>query len=106
MVDVGLGQKMHILCKGHGKPAGNYFAIIVLVNSILMLLGFTLISVSVILDSPAGMSSDVWIYVQENVAKITKVRKTQVQTLNSCIFNYQYFFHKLFFKKELFYRAF
>lgn len=48
MVDVGLGQKMHMLCKGHGKPV-------------------------VILDSPAGMSSDVWIYVQENVAKITKV---------------------------------
>uniref|UniRef100_H3CS04 Si:dkey-122a22.2 n=1 Tax=Tetraodon nigroviridis TaxID=99883 RepID=H3CS04_TETNG len=48
MVDVGLGQKMHMLCKGHGKPV-------------------------VILDSPAGMSSDVWIYVQENLAKITKV---------------------------------
>ncbi|TWW79653.1 hypothetical protein D4764_10G0006830 [Takifugu flavidus] len=48
MVDVGLGQKMHMLCKGHGKPV-------------------------VILDSPAGMSSDVWIYVQENVAKLTTV---------------------------------
>lgn len=29
----------------------------------------------VILDSPTGMSSDVWLHVQENVAKITKVRK-------------------------------
>lgn len=28
----------------------------------------------VILDSPTGMSSDVWVHVQENVAKITKVR--------------------------------
>lgn len=23
LVDVGLGQKMHLLCKGHGKPVGN-----------------------------------------------------------------------------------
>lgn len=91
MVDVGLGQKMHMLCKGHGKPVGNYFVIIGFVNSISVLLGFTWISFLVILDSPAGMSSDVWIYVQENMAKITKVRKTQVQILKSCIFN-SYFF--------------
>ncbi|PWA32396.1 hypothetical protein CCH79_00012005 [Gambusia affinis] len=38
MVDVGLGQKLHLLCKGRGKPA-------------------------VILDAPTGMSSDVWIHV-------------------------------------------
>lgn len=25
MVDIGLGQKMHMLCKGHGKPVGNGF---------------------------------------------------------------------------------
>nr|XP_046255593.1 uncharacterized protein si:dkey-122a22.2 [Scatophagus argus] len=48
IVDVGLGQKMHLLCKGHGKPV-------------------------VILDSPTGMSSDVWLHVQESVATITKV---------------------------------
>lgn len=91
MVDVGLGQKMHMLCKGHGKPVGNYFAINGFVYSVSVLLGFTLISFLVILDSPAGMSSDVWIYVQEHVAKITKVRKIQVQGLNSFIFN-EYFF--------------
>lgn len=27
MFDIGLGQKMHMLCKGHGKPVGNYFVI-------------------------------------------------------------------------------
>ncbi|XP_070822095.1 uncharacterized protein [Chaetodon trifascialis] len=48
IVDVGLGQKMHLLCKGHGKPV-------------------------VILDAPTGMSSDVWLHVQENVAALTKV---------------------------------
>lgn len=48
IVDVGLGQKMHLLCKGHGKPV-------------------------VILDAPTGMSSDVWLHVQEDVASITKV---------------------------------
>ncbi|XP_075897052.1 uncharacterized protein LOC142898152 [Nelusetta ayraudi] len=48
IVDVGLGQVMHLFCKGHGKPV-------------------------VILDSPAGMSSDVWLHVQDNVAKVTKV---------------------------------
>lgn len=48
IVDIGLGQKMHLLCKGHGKPV-------------------------VILDAPTGMSSDVWVHVQEDVASITKV---------------------------------
>ncbi|XP_032373756.1 uncharacterized protein si:dkey-122a22.2 isoform X1 [Etheostoma spectabile] len=48
MVDVGLGQKMHLLCKGQGQPV-------------------------VILDAPAGMSSDVWLHVQESVATLTKV---------------------------------
>uniref|UniRef100_A0A3B4F2G7 Uncharacterized LOC102201732 n=1 Tax=Pundamilia nyererei TaxID=303518 RepID=A0A3B4F2G7_9CICH len=48
IVDVGLGQKMHLLCKGRGKPV-------------------------VILDAPTGMSSDVWFHVQENVASLTKV---------------------------------
>uniref|UniRef100_A0A8D3ACC6 Si:dkey-122a22.2 n=1 Tax=Scophthalmus maximus TaxID=52904 RepID=A0A8D3ACC6_SCOMX len=48
IVDVGLGQKMHLLCKGQGKPV-------------------------VILDSPTGMSSDVWFHVQESVATLTKV---------------------------------
>uniref|UniRef100_A0A3Q0R1P2 Si:dkey-122a22.2 n=1 Tax=Amphilophus citrinellus TaxID=61819 RepID=A0A3Q0R1P2_AMPCI len=48
IVDVGLGQKMHLLCKGRGKPV-------------------------VVLDAPTGMSSDVWFHVQENVASLTKV---------------------------------
>ncbi|KAM9807401.1 uncharacterized protein ACBT44_014357 [Syngnathus typhle] len=48
IVDVGLGQQMHLLCKGQGKPV-------------------------VILDAPTGMSSDIWFYVQESVATFTKV---------------------------------
>uniref|UniRef100_A0A3B5QAQ6 Si:dkey-122a22.2 n=1 Tax=Xiphophorus maculatus TaxID=8083 RepID=A0A3B5QAQ6_XIPMA len=48
MVDVGLGQKLHLLCKGRGKPA-------------------------VILDAPTGMSSDVWVHVQEKLSSLTKV---------------------------------
>ncbi|XP_041650316.1 uncharacterized protein si:dkey-122a22.2 [Cheilinus undulatus] len=48
IVDIGLGQKMHLLCKGNGKPV-------------------------VILDSPTGMSSDVWFHIQESLATLTKV---------------------------------
>uniref|UniRef100_UPI0037E9992F uncharacterized protein n=1 Tax=Semicossyphus pulcher TaxID=241346 RepID=UPI0037E9992F len=48
IVDIGLGQKMHLLCKGKGKPV-------------------------VVLDAPTGMSSDVWLHVQESVATLTKV---------------------------------
>ncbi|XP_057690197.1 uncharacterized protein si:dkey-122a22.2 [Corythoichthys intestinalis] len=48
IIDVGLGQRMHLLCKGEGKPV-------------------------VILDSPTGMSSDIWFNVQESVATLTKV---------------------------------
>ncbi|XP_062255597.1 uncharacterized protein si:dkey-122a22.2 [Platichthys flesus] len=48
IVDVSLGQKMHLLCKGKGHPV-------------------------VILDAPTGMSSDIWFHVQENVATLTKV---------------------------------
>lgn len=48
IVDVGLGQKMHLLCKGQGNPV-------------------------VILDGPTGMSSDVWFHVQEDIASLTKV---------------------------------
>ncbi|XP_040020972.2 uncharacterized protein LOC120810476 isoform X1 [Gasterosteus aculeatus] len=48
IVDVGLGQKMHLLCKGQGQPV-------------------------VILDAPTGMSSEVWFHVQESVATLTKV---------------------------------
>ncbi|KAF7660271.1 hypothetical protein LDENG_00285100 [Lucifuga dentata] len=48
IIDVGLGQKMHLLCKGQGKPV-------------------------VILDAPTGMSSDIWFHVQESVASLTKV---------------------------------
>uniref|UniRef100_A0A3B3HHL8 Si:dkey-122a22.2 n=1 Tax=Oryzias latipes TaxID=8090 RepID=A0A3B3HHL8_ORYLA len=48
VVDVGLGQKMHLLCKGRGKPV-------------------------VVLDAPAGMSSDTWLHVQESVSSVTQV---------------------------------
>ncbi|XP_028325715.1 uncharacterized protein LOC114477553 isoform X1 [Gouania willdenowi] len=48
IVDVGLGQKMHLLCKGQGKPV-------------------------VILDAPTGMSSDIWFHVQDKVSTLTKV---------------------------------
>ncbi|XP_061676560.1 uncharacterized protein si:dkey-122a22.2 [Syngnathoides biaculeatus] len=48
IVDVGLGQRMHLLCKGQGKPV-------------------------VVLDAPTGMSSDIWFYIQESVATLTKV---------------------------------
>ncbi|XP_028986088.1 uncharacterized protein si:dkey-122a22.2 isoform X2 [Betta splendens] len=48
IVDVGLGQKMHLLCKGKGIPV-------------------------VVLDGPAGMSSDIWFYIQESLATMTKV---------------------------------
>ncbi|XP_034029706.1 uncharacterized protein si:dkey-122a22.2 [Thalassophryne amazonica] len=48
IVDIGLGQKMHLLCKGQGKPV-------------------------VILDAPTGMSSDIWFHVQQSVSTLTKV---------------------------------
>ncbi|KAJ0000096.1 hypothetical protein NQD34_011938 [Periophthalmus magnuspinnatus] len=48
IVDVGLGQKMQLLCKGDGKPV-------------------------VILDAPTGMSSDVWFHIQEDLSSLTKV---------------------------------
>lgn len=48
MIDVGLGQKMHLLCKGQGSPV-------------------------VILDPPTGMSSDVWLHVQDSVSSQTTV---------------------------------
>ncbi|XP_050931927.1 uncharacterized protein si:dkey-122a22.2 isoform X2 [Lates calcarifer] len=48
IVDISLGQKMHLLCKGQGKPV-------------------------VILDAPTGMSSDIWFHIQESVATLTKV---------------------------------
>ncbi|XP_051575352.1 uncharacterized protein si:dkey-122a22.2 [Myxocyprinus asiaticus] len=48
LIDIGLGQKIHLLCKGHGRPV-------------------------VVLDAPAGMSSDIWYHVQESLALTTKV---------------------------------
>ncbi|CAJ1061909.1 uncharacterized protein si:dkey-122a22.2 [Xyrichtys novacula] len=48
IVDIGLGQGMHLLCKGKGKPV-------------------------VILDAPTGMSTDVWLHVQDNLATQTQV---------------------------------
>ncbi|KAL0984920.1 hypothetical protein UPYG_G00150480 [Umbra pygmaea] len=47
-IDIGLGQRMHLMCKGKGQPV-------------------------VILDAPTGMSSDIWFHVQENIALLTKV---------------------------------
>ncbi|KAL2084295.1 hypothetical protein ACEWY4_019813 [Coilia grayii] len=46
--DIGLGQKVHMLCKGKGQPV-------------------------VILDAPTGMSSDIWYHVQETLSELTKV---------------------------------
>ncbi|XP_026865275.2 uncharacterized protein si:dkey-122a22.2 isoform X2 [Electrophorus electricus] len=48
MVDIGLGQKISLICKGQGQPV-------------------------VILDAPTGMSSDIWHHVQESVSQATKV---------------------------------
>ncbi|XP_072250985.1 uncharacterized protein [Leuresthes tenuis] len=48
IVDVGLGQKMHLLCKGRGRPV-------------------------VLLDAPTGMSSDIWLHVQDSVSSLTTV---------------------------------
>ncbi|XP_056619476.1 uncharacterized protein si:dkey-122a22.2 [Triplophysa dalaica] len=48
LIDIGLGQNIHLLCKGHGQPV-------------------------VVLDAPAGMSSDVWYHVQESLSLTTKV---------------------------------
>ncbi|XP_022059918.1 uncharacterized protein si:dkey-122a22.2 [Acanthochromis polyacanthus] len=48
IVDVGLGQKMLLLCKGRGSPV-------------------------VILDAPTGKSSDIWFHVQESVSALTTV---------------------------------
>ncbi|KAJ8291067.1 hypothetical protein GJAV_G00021000 [Gymnothorax javanicus] len=48
VIDIGLGQKIHLLCKGVGQPV-------------------------VILDAPTGMSSDVWFHVQEDISHVTKV---------------------------------
>uniref|UniRef100_A0A8C9VN02 Si:dkey-122a22.2 n=1 Tax=Scleropages formosus TaxID=113540 RepID=A0A8C9VN02_SCLFO len=47
-VDIGLGQKINLVCKGEGQPV-------------------------VLLDAPTGMSSDAWFHVQEDVSRVTKV---------------------------------
>ncbi|KAL4616990.1 hypothetical protein GN956_G22133 [Arapaima gigas] len=47
-VDIGLGQKIHLLCKGQGQPV-------------------------VLLDAPTGMSSDAWFHIQEDISQTTKV---------------------------------
>ncbi|XP_056122200.1 uncharacterized protein si:dkey-122a22.2 isoform X1 [Rhinichthys klamathensis goyatoka] len=48
LIDIGLGQKIHLFCKGYGRPV-------------------------VVLDAPAGMSSDIWYHVQESLSLSTKV---------------------------------
>ncbi|XP_036395278.1 uncharacterized protein si:dkey-122a22.2 isoform X2 [Megalops cyprinoides] len=47
-VDIGLGQKIHLMCKGRGQPV-------------------------VMLDAPTGTASDVWYHIQEELSQITKV---------------------------------
>ncbi|XP_030638388.1 uncharacterized protein si:dkey-122a22.2 [Chanos chanos] len=47
-IDIGLGQSIHMICKGQGQPV-------------------------VILDAPTGVSSDIWFHVQESVSEMTKV---------------------------------
>lgn len=79
MVDVGSGQKMHLLCKGQGKPVGKYNASCQ--HSIFnipepLVIGSKpnlCVPVTVILDAPTGMSSDIWFHVQESMATVTKV---------------------------------
>ncbi|KAG5271017.1 hypothetical protein AALO_G00174940 [Alosa alosa] len=46
--DIGLGQKIYMVCKGKGQPV-------------------------VMLDAPTGMSSDIWHHVQESLSELTKV---------------------------------
>jgi hypothetical protein len=46
--DIGFGQKLFLSCKGKGLP-------------------------TVITESPIGMTSDLWIPLQEKLAEITKV---------------------------------
>lgn len=48
LIDIGLDQKISLICKGQGQPV-------------------------VMLDAPAGMSSDIWHHVQESVSQTTKV---------------------------------
>ncbi|KAK6490846.1 hypothetical protein HHUSO_G5526 [Huso huso] len=48
LIDVGLGQKMYLTCKGTGQPL-------------------------VVLDAPTGMSSDVWFQIQDDLSQLTKV---------------------------------
>ncbi|XP_067305545.1 uncharacterized protein [Pseudorasbora parva] len=48
LIDIGLGQSIHLLCKGYGRPV-------------------------VVLDAPAGMSSDIWYHMQESLSISTKV---------------------------------
>ncbi|XP_060756209.1 uncharacterized protein si:dkey-122a22.2 isoform X3 [Neoarius graeffei] len=48
LIDIGLGQKINLICKGRGHPV-------------------------VLLDAPTGMSSDIWHDVQESVSQTTKV---------------------------------
>ncbi|XP_028646749.2 uncharacterized protein si:dkey-122a22.2 [Erpetoichthys calabaricus] len=48
LIDIGLGQKLYINCKGAGQPV-------------------------VLLDAPTGMSSDVWFQIQEDLSHLTKV---------------------------------
>ncbi|KAI4891109.1 hypothetical protein NFI96_032860, partial [Prochilodus magdalenae] len=56
LIDVGLGQKISLICKGHGQPV-------------------------VILDAPTGMSSDVWYHVQESVSQTTKASWINLMTV-------------------------
>ncbi|XP_066546785.1 uncharacterized protein LOC136713563 [Amia ocellicauda] len=48
LIDIGLGQKICLTCKGQGQPV-------------------------VMLDAPTGMSSDVWFQIQEDLSRLTQV---------------------------------
>nr|XP_015213618.1 PREDICTED: uncharacterized protein LOC107078705 isoform X2 [Lepisosteus oculatus] len=48
LIDIGLGQKIYLVCKGQGRPV-------------------------VMLDASTGMSSDVWYQIQDDLSKITQV---------------------------------
>ena len=48
LFDVGFGQKLHMSCRGEGRP-------------------------TVVLESPAGLTSDVWLRAQSELVEVTRV---------------------------------
>lgn len=66
------------LCPGIFKPSFFFFCFCL----------FVFLS-TVVLDSPTGASSDIWLHVQENVAKVTKVRIFRIFSLGRWSWNTQ-----------------